>query len=113
MHAASLFQTLSGSDIWAEPIIVQNIPQAAIDGSFFDERAIRTARHKLILRKCDQSPAFRPGELYDLQGDPGERANLYATQPQLIAGLAKHLEDWARSTGDDTALELARFAQGQ
>jgi arylsulfatase A-like enzyme len=113
LHAASLFQTLGGSDLWAQPVIIQNIPQAAIDGSFFDERAIRTARHKLILRKYDQPPALRPGELYDLQADPGERTNLYANQSQLVATLARQLEDWARATEDDTALELARFAQGQ
>jgi arylsulfatase A-like enzyme len=113
LHAASLFQTLGGIDTWAEPVILQNIPQAAIGGSFFDERAVRTAGHKLILRKYDQSPAIRPGELYDLQADPDERVNLYPNQPQLTATLAKHLENWARATEDDTALELAQFAQRQ
>jgi len=113
LHAVSLFQTLSGGDTWAEPVVVQNIPQATIDGSFFDERAIRTARYKLILRKYAQMPALRPGELYDLQSDPGERINLYGGQPQAIARLAKQLESWAVRTGDDTAVQLARFAHGQ
>lgn len=112
LHTTSLFQTLSGSDNWSEPVIVQNVPQAPIDGSFFDERAIRTARHKLILRKYEQSPALRPGELYDLKMDPDERSNIYSAQPQLVAELAKQLENWARRTGDDTAIELARHGQG-
>ena len=111
LHTTSLFQTLSSSDVWAEPVIVQNVPQAAIDGSFFDERALRTARHKLILRKYDKAPVLRPGELYDLKTDPVERVNLYANQPQLVAQLAKQLEKWAHRTGDDTALELAQYGQ--
>jgi len=113
LQAESLFQTLSGTDTWKQPVVIQNIPQGSIDGSFFDERAIRTARHKLILRKFDKPPALRPGELYDLETDRDERVNLYANHPQLIADLGKQLEDWARRTGDSTAVELARFAQGQ
>jgi arylsulfatase A-like enzyme len=111
LHATSLFHTLSGKDTWVEPVIIQNIPQAGIDGSFFDERAIRTAQHKLILRKYEQSPALRPGELYDLTADPDERVNLYRTQPQLIVEMGKQLENWALRTKDDTGLTLARYAQ--
>lgn len=77
VHSASLFRTLSGTDTWTDPIIIENIPQAAIDGSFFQERAVRTARHKLILRKFDMTPSFRDGELYDLESDPAESVNLY------------------------------------
>ncbi len=111
LHASSLFSAMSGSDVWKEPVILENVPQRAIDGSLYDERAIRTERHKLILRKFDLRPELRAGELYDLEADPGESVNLYAKQPQLVAGLAGQLETWARQTRDDTALELARFAQ--
>jgi arylsulfatase A-like enzyme len=111
LHATSLFKTISGPDAWREPVVVQNIPQAEIDGTFFDERAIRTARHKLILRKFDARPELRPGELYDLEADPGEAANLYSKEPRLVAEVAQQLEAWARTTGDETALELARYAQ--
>ena len=113
LHAVSLFQTLGGGDTWTEPVIIQNIPQAAIDRSFFDERAVRSARHKLILRKYDQLPSLRPGELYDLKADPDERVDLYASQPQLVAELARQLQSWAQRTNDDTALELARYAQSR
>jgi arylsulfatase A-like enzyme len=108
LHASSLFGALSGSDTWQKPVVVQNIPQGTIDGSYFDERAIRTAGHKLILRKFETRPEFRPGELYDLAADPGETVNLYAAQPKLVAQLAGQLEAWARETRDDTAVELAR-----
>ena len=111
LHATSLFRTVTGSDTWDQPVILENIPQRAIDGSYFDERAIRTARHKLILRKYDLRPELRPGELYDLEADPQESANLYSKQPKLVADLANRLETWARQTRDDTALELAHYAQ--
>lgn len=111
LHATSLFQTVAGNDTWDQPVIVENIPQGAIDGSFFDERAIRTARYKLILRKYDLRPEFRPGELYDLEADPDESVNLYSKQPELVAELAIRLEKWARLTRDDTALELTHYAQ--
>ena len=113
LHATSLFQILSGSDTWKDPVIIQNIPQGTIDGSFFDERAVRTKEHKLILRKYEKSPPLRAGELYDLESDPGERVNLYANRPEVVGDLAKELEKWARKTGDSTGSELARYALQQ
>jgi hypothetical protein len=88
---------------------------------------VRTERHKLILRKYDLSPEFRPSELYDLDTDPDESVNLYPRQRntislqssalvscttwKLVSELAGQLEKWARATRDDTALELATYAQ--
>ena len=111
MHSSSLLRTMKGPDTWRQPVFLENVPQRAIDGSYFDERAVRTARHKLILRKFDLSPELRPGELYDLDADPGESVNLYAREPRLVSDLAGQLERWARATRDDTALELAIHAQ--
>jgi arylsulfatase A-like enzyme len=111
IHATSLFRTITGRDNWNEPVIVQNIPQHQIDGSFYDERAVRTARHKLILRKYDAQPEFRPGELYDLTADAGEAVNIYSRQPQVVRTLASELESWARRTQDNIAVELARYAR--
>ena len=112
LHAQSLFHTLSGPDEWREPVILQNIPQRGIDGSLYDERAVRTSRHKLILRKFDLRPELRAsGELYDLNADPDESTNLYAREPKLVAQLAAQLEAWAQQTRDDLAIDLARFAQ--
>src|SRR5262249_23408537 len=101
-----------GSTLGTEkPTIVQNIPDGTIDGSYYDERAVRTARHKLILRKFEKAPALRPGELYDLETDPEERSNLYASQVRLVGELGKRLEEWGRRTSDETAIELAGYAQ--
>ena len=109
VHSASLFRTLSGTDTWTDPVIIENIPQAAINGSFFQERAVRTARHKLILRKFDMNPSFRDGELYDLESDPAESVNLYSKRPELVATLAGQLESWARRTQDNIGVELAHY----
>ena len=111
LHESSLLRRLADSDTWTDPVIVENIPQSMIDGSFFQERAIRTVRHKLILRKFDAGPEFRTGELYDLEADPGESVNLYSNHVNLVVELAKGLEQWARNTGDETGLQLARYAQ--
>ena len=92
---------------------MENIPQATIDGSYYQERAVRTARHKLILRKFAAGPEFRAGELYDLESDPGEAVNLYRKDANLIVDLAKGLEGWSRSTGDEIGLQLARYAQNR
>jgi arylsulfatase A-like enzyme len=111
MHATSLFRSVVRADDWSDPVILQNTPQKGIDGSLYDERAIRTARHKLILRKFDVRPEMRPGELYDMHDDPAESRNLFAKEPAIVADLASRLEQWANITRDDTAIELARFAQ--
>lgn len=113
IQATSLFRTTSEADAWKDPIVIENISQAPIGGSFFQERAIRTARHKLILRRFDQSPEFRAGELYDLEADPGESVNVYSSQPRLVTTLASQLEEWSRRTQDNLGLDLARFAQRQ
>jgi arylsulfatase A-like enzyme len=111
LHAQSLFRTLAGPDEWREPVILQNVPQRGIEGSLYDERAVRTARHKLILRKFDVRPEFRPGELYDLDTDPDESTNLYRREPNLVAQLAAQLESWAHRTRDEVAIDLAHFAE--
>ena len=110
LHAESLFRTMSGPDEWREPVILQNVPQRGIDGSLYDERAVRAARYKLILRKFDVRPEFRAGELYDLNADPNESVNLYGKEPKLVAQLAGQLETWAQQTRDEVAMELSRFA---
>jgi arylsulfatase A-like enzyme len=108
LQAVSLFRTLAASDEWREPVIMENIPQGAVDGSYYEERAVRTARHKLLLRKFEKPPAFRPGELYDLEADPAESRNLYAAEPKIVRELAAALEAWARRMHDDIGLELSR-----
>ncbi len=110
LQGESLLERVSsGQDRWDRPIVIQNIPQEPIDGSLYDERALRTERYKLILRRFDSGASCRPGELYDLLEDPGERTNLYAgsSHSQIRQELAVTLRDWGKSSEDELAVELA------
>ena len=110
LQGESLLERVSsGHDRWDRPIVIQNIPQEPIEGSLYDERALRTERHKLILRRFDSGAAFRPGELYDLTEDPGERNNLYAasSHSRVLQELAVTLRDWGKGTEDQAAVDLA------
>lgn len=116
LQSVSLFATLrtgGGGESWPRPVILQNIPQKGIDGSYFDERAIRTARHKLILRRFDARPELRPGELYDLAADPGETRNLYLAEGSVRARLGLDLAAWGEAHDDRLSVELGRFAAGR
>ncbi|MBA3304070.1 MAG: sulfatase [Acidimicrobiia bacterium] len=59
-------------------------------------KALRTETTKLIWRS-DQSH-----ELYDLEADPGETRNLFATEPARARPLLDQLEEWQRSCEDLT-----------
>jgi arylsulfatase A len=104
IHGRSL---LAGADTWDRPVVMQNIPQKAIDGSLFDERAIRDERYKLILRKFDVRPEFRAGELYDLKEDTGEKRNLYSSRADVVKQMAAKLDKWGTAHRDELAVELA------
>jgi arylsulfatase A-like enzyme len=102
----------AGRDEWNDPIVVENVPQRAIDGALYDERAIRDERYKLILRKFEARPALRPGELYDLRDDPDESKNLYAERGQIVQRLGRELAAWGDRFSDDLAEELGAWAAG-
>jgi arylsulfatase A-like enzyme len=103
---------IADNDQWNRPIILQNIPQAAIDGSYYDERALRNERYKLILRKFEQRPELRPGELYDLQQDPKESRNLYASESrrETVRQMARLLQAWGKERRDPLSVELGAWA---
>lgn len=101
-----------GADRWDQPVVIENIPQLAIEGSLYDERAIRNERYKLILRKFESRPVFRPGELYDLQDDPGETKNLYASRQDLTKSLSGQLAVWGARYEDRLSIELGLWAGG-
>lgn len=99
----------SGQDAWTRPIILENIARARIQGSFSEDRAIRMRNQKLILRKFEDAPFYRPGEFYDLAADPGESHNLYPspTHRSAIEEMRQLLLAWGRQTKDQLSLELA------
>ncbi len=111
IQGTSLIDRVNNSrDEWTDPIVVENVPQRAIDGAIYDERAIRDERHKLILRKFENRPEIRVPELYDLRSDPGETKNLYESQPRVVRRLATSLVAWGEEYRDPLAVELGVWA---
>lgn len=70
-------QVNRGEDEWRVPVFMQNLPEAAIDNSWFEERATRSERWKLILRDFTADPRASGNALFDLENNPGEANNLY------------------------------------
>ena len=126
MHAANIYgrmgvnytaQSLlpdikAGRDEWRRTIVIQNICQKGIDGVLYEERALRTERWKLILRKFEASPSKRADELYDMREDPGETKNLYASRANVVGRLATQLREWGEEQRDALAVELGRRSEG-
>ena len=102
----------AGRDEWKRTIVIQNISQKGIDGVLFEERALRTERWKLILRKFGARPKMRADELYDMRSDPGEKKNLYASRGDVVKRLAAQLRRWGEKHGDTLAAELGRRSEG-
>lgn len=77
-HGRDLISEVNGGrDRWPTPVFVQNLPEAAIEDSWFDERAMRTERWKLVLRDFNADPRARNNAFFDIVNDPGETTNLY------------------------------------
>ena len=110
LHGRSLIaEVRSGRDAWTRPLIMQNLSQRELQGSQFEERAIRYEQWKLIMRRFDSDPRLRQDELYDLQSDPGETRNLFddAAHRGTRRDLASMFKKWAQETGDTLGGELA------
>jgi arylsulfatase A-like enzyme len=99
----------AGRDQWRGPLIMQNISRRPLGGSYFEDRAIRTEKWKMILRKFDGESSGPRGELYDMQADPAEKTDLFRS-PQhrdVVKELSGELARWGKQTGDALAVELA------
>lgn len=107
-----LAEVRSGRDAWSRPVVLQNISQAAYLGSNFEDRAIRKGRWKLALRKFDVFPSRRFNELFDMETDPEEGANLYHRPESraVTTELAGVLRKWGEQFGDPLSVELAQRA---
>lgn len=106
-----LVDVQAGHDNWQRPVVLQNIAMTALNGSMFQDRAVRTEQWKLILRNFDVGthPHELQCELLDMQADPGETHNL-ASDPahrETIVGLAGQLSAWGIEHEDALAVELA------
>ncbi len=100
----------SGKDTWPNPVFIQNLPEAAIENSWFDERAMRTKNWKLVLRDFNADPRARNNAFFDVVNDPGESTNLYSDKKyrkQLIEQMGVMLAS-ARSMGDELTIKLAK-----
>ncbi len=92
----------SGKDNWPTPVFMQNLPEAAIENSWFDERAMRNENWKLILRDFNADPRARNNAFFDLAKDPEEIKNLYSDkkyrallmqQLRIMLASAENLQD--------------------
>ena len=104
----------SGDDRWRRPVVMQNLCMTAVDGSLFEDRALRTERWKLILRRFDvgsHAPEIAC-ELYDMEADPSESRNLSTSDGhrETVRELAGQLRSWGEAEDDPLAVELAAGA---
>jgi len=109
-HGRSLLADLrSGNDRWQRPIVIENVPGKPINGSLFLERAIRTEKWKMILRRFDL-PEIRADELYDIEKDSEETRNLFGqgNSKAVVQELCRSLVQWGEETSDGLAVELGR-----
>jgi arylsulfatase A-like enzyme len=99
----------SGRDVWRGPLVMQNVSRQKLGGAYFEDRAIRTQSWKLILRKFEAESAGPAAELYDMDVDPAESHNLYASAAHrtTVGELTAQLRNWGEENGDALAVELA------
>ena len=103
-------EVTSGEDNWPTPVFMQNVPEAAIENSWYDERAMRSEKWKLILRDFTADPRAHGNALFDMVNDPGETANLYYQtdyREQLRQQLSL-MQEHAKNLRDELAIKLAR-----
>ena len=102
-------EVLSGEDNWPTPVFMQNVPEAAIDNSWYDERAMRSERWKLVLRDFSADPRARSNALFDLVNDPGEVTNLYyeADYREALRQQLGLMLEHATDLQDELAVKLA------
>ena len=111
LHGRSLLREVNeGRDNWSRPIMIQNVPQRAIDNALYEERGLRSEQFKIILRKYGVRPVRRPGELYDMKADPSETRNIWDSSRSTVKEMASKVRDWGEEHDDDLSIELGTWA---
>jgi arylsulfatase A-like enzyme len=64
------------------------------DAAKFSNCSVRTTQWHLVSAKGGDKPSW---ELYDVSSDPGERADVAAANPEVVAKLAASYDDWWKS----------------
>lgn len=102
----------AGRDRWRGPIVMMNHCQRLYGGAYFEDRAIRTERWKLILRRFKSHSEGSVGSLHDMQADPDEKNDLYGNPAhrETVADLSRQLMAWGEQHDDTFAMELASQA---
>lgn len=91
---------LGGNPAWPERILVTHVgrwPRGADpDLHRRDNTAVRTARWSLVSLAGKPGGMPRPWQLFDLDSDPGQRADVSALHPEVVRRLSAHHDDWWR-----------------
>ncbi|NKB37669.1 MAG: sulfatase-like hydrolase/transferase [Gammaproteobacteria bacterium] len=100
----------SRKDSWPTPVFMQNLPEAAVENSWFDERAMRNKNWKLILRDFNADPRARSNAFFDLGKDPEEENNLYSDKKYrtLLMQQLKVMLASAENLDDELSIRLAK-----
>ena len=89
-------RTIDGKDIW--PVLTADA--ATPHEAFFYHQgetlaAVRSGKWKLHRKDG------KPGELYDLQADPGESRNVIRENPSVVKRLLQHMVDFEKEIAED------------
>lgn len=94
LDGESLLPLLTGKGHWKRESLFFHYPNYAFHKKNRLGSVIRKGKHKLIWFYDDESV-----ELYDLEADPGEKANLSEEMPGLSGKLQRELKVWLEESG--------------
>ena len=69
-------------------------PHDALYWRFGPQKAIRKGNYKLVVARDMEAKTQTPWQLYDLNADIGEKNDLAAAKPELVAELSKAWDEW-------------------
>jgi arylsulfatase A-like enzyme len=96
MDGESLTPLLTGAGMLSHEALYWHYPHYNQHPQSFPSGVVRSGNWKLI-----ENYDTGDRELYDLDSNLGERANLAATHPDTVSSLSKQLATWPHSAGAD------------